>query len=123
MTSQTSPLLAKRREFICRWTFLGMALFLPVLSLRASDHADPIHLPQGMEIFDDGKPNAMATGRLAGNTTDFFVFPLKDDGKLADFPRKEGEDLNLQPTERAQIKGLAVILCVRPGLRKAPPLN
>jgi hypothetical protein len=98
-------------------------LFLPVLPLRASDHADPIHLPQGMEIFDDGKPNAEAIARLAGNTTDLFVFPIRDDGKLADFPRQEGQDLNLQPAELAQIKAFAVILCVRPALRKAPPLD
>jgi hypothetical protein len=105
------------------WALLTAALLLVTLPLRASDHADPIHLPQGKEIFDDGKPNAMATARLAGNTTDLFVFPIRDDGKLADFPRKEGEDLNLQPTELAQIKAFAVILCVRPGLRKAPPLD
>ncbi|HYR21514.1 MAG TPA: hypothetical protein VEP30_01140 [Chthoniobacterales bacterium] len=104
-------------------TILGMALFPFIVPLRASDHADPIHLPQGMEIFDDGKPNAMAVAKLAGNTTDLFVFPIKDDGKLADFPRNKGQDLNLQPAELAQIKALAVILCVRPALRKAPPLD
>lgn len=76
-----------------------------------------------MEIFDDGKPNQAATARLAGNTTDLFVFPLRADGKLADFPRKEGESAQLQPAELAQIKALAVILCVRPALRKAPPLD
>lgn len=99
-------------------------LFLP-LPGRASDHADPVHLPQGMEIFDDGKTNAMAAARLAGNTTDLFVFPLGADGRLADFPRKEGgaATAELQPEELAQIKALAVILCVRPGLRKAPPLD
>ena len=110
-------------SFLSLW--LGMALLFLTLPIRASDHADPVHLPQGMEIFDDGKTNAMAAARLAGNTTDLFVFPLGADGRLADFPRKEGEaaTADLQPAELAQIKALAVILCVRPGLRKAPPLD
>ncbi|MEY2558749.1 MAG: hypothetical protein QOE34_2174 [Verrucomicrobiota bacterium] len=109
----------------CPWAWLAAALLLVALPVRASDHADPIHLPQGMEFFDDGKPNAAATARAAGNTTDLFVFPLKEDGTLADFPLKEGEDSvhAVDPAELAQIKSLAVILCVRPGLRKAPPLD
>ena len=104
---------------------LGLALALLTPRLRGSDHADPIHFPGGMEIFDDGKPNAMANARLAGNTTDLFLFPIKADGTLANFPPKEGEPATttLQPAELAQIKALAVILCVRPGLRKAPPLD
>jgi hypothetical protein len=106
------------------WFLLAVALLLLALPLRASDHADPIHLPQGKEFFDDGKPNEAAVARAAGNTTDLFVFPLKEDGTLADFPLKEGEEVHsLDPTELAQIKSLAVILCVRPGLRKAPPLD
>src|SRR2546422_3641024 len=120
MKPPPSLLLGNRRKFMRRWTFPGIALLLSALPLPASDHADPIHLPQGMEFFDDGKPNEAAKARAAGNTTDLFVFPLKEDGKLADFPRKEGEDLNLQPAELAQIKAFAVILNVRPGLRKAP---
>ena len=116
------------------WALLAAAftlLFSP--SLRASDHADPIHLPQGLEIFDDGKPNDAATARLAGNTTDLFVFPVGADGKLVNFPAKEGPPFTtydpnkpavyLDSTEVAQIKALAVIFCVRPGLRKAPPLD
>jgi len=106
-----------------QWGLMGMALFLLALPLRASDHADPISLPGPIELFDDGKPDSAAATRQAGNTTDLFVFPIKDDGKLADFPRKEGEDLTLEPTEVAQIKALVVILCVRPGLTKAPPLE
>ena len=104
---------------------LGIVLALLAPPTRASDHADPIHFPNGMELFDDGKPNAQANARLAGNTTDLFVFPLKADGTLANFPPKDGEPAtaNLQPSELAQIKALAVTLCVRPGLRKAPPLD
>jgi hypothetical protein len=94
------------------------------LSLRASDHADPIHLPQGLEIFDDGKPNDAAIGRLAGNTTDLFVFPVGADGRLADFGPKGGDaSVQLDQAEVDQIKALAVVFCVRPGLRKAPPLD
>jgi hypothetical protein len=104
------------------WALRGLAFFLLPLSLRASDHADPIHLPQGLEIFDDGKPNAAATARAAGNTTDLFVFPVGVDGKLVNFPSKDAS-VELDPTEVAQIKALAVIFCVRPGLRKAPPLD
>src|SRR6266542_3643748 len=115
------------------WAFLVLAFFLLPLSLRASDHADPIHLPQGFEIFDDGKPNAAATARAAGNTTDLFVFPVGADGKLINFPDKEGPPFTpfeqnkppvyLETTDVAQIKALAVVFCVRPGLRKAPPLD
>ena len=110
----------------CRLLIIfSIALPLATLPARASDHADPIHFPNGMELFDDGKPNAMANARLAGNTTDLFVYPLKADGTLANFSPKDGEPptTNLQPSELAQIKALAVILCVRPGLRKAPPLD
>ena len=104
------------------WAFLGFAFFLLPLSLRASDHADPIHLPQGFEVFDDGKANAAATARAAGNTTDLFVFPVGADGKLVNFPGKDA-NVELEPAEVAQIKALAVVFCVRPGLRKAPPLD
>lgn len=108
----------------CHVAFGAALLVLFTLPLRASDHADPIHLPMGKEFFDDGKPNAAAAARAAGNTTDLFVFPLKGDGALADFPLKEGEEVNvLDPAEQSQIKSLAVILCVRPGLRKQPPLD
>jgi hypothetical protein len=105
--------------------FLATLLLLLAVPLRASDHADPIHLPMGKEFFDDGKQNAAAAARAAGNTTDLFVFPLREDGTLADFPLKEGEASvhTLDPAEQSQIKALAVILCVRPGLRKAPPLD
>jgi hypothetical protein len=123
--------ISLRSHFL--WALLAVALTLFPLSLRASDHADPIHLPQGLEIFDDGKPNAAATARAAGNTTDLFVFPIGADGKLINFPDKEGPPFTafernkppvyLETTEVAQIKGLAVIFCVRPGLRKAPPLD
>src|SRR6266536_2526572 len=80
------------------WALRGLAFFLLPLSLRASDHADPIHLPQGFEIFDDGKPNAAATARAAGNTTDLFVFPVGVDGKLVNFPSKDAS-IELDPTE------------------------
>jgi hypothetical protein len=108
-----------------RVAFVAAPLLLFVVPLRASDHADPIHLPMGKEFFDDGKPNAAAAARAAGNTTDLFVFPLREDGTLADFPLKQGEDTVhvLDPAEQSQIKSLAVILCVRPGLRKQPPLD
>lgn len=96
------------------------AILVLVVPVRASDHADPIHLPMGKEFFDDGKPNAAAIARAAGNTTDLFVFPVKEDGTLADFPGTPGGALG--PAEQAQIKALAVILCVRPGLRKQPPV-
>jgi hypothetical protein len=99
----------------------------------ASDHADPIHLPMGPEIFDDGKPNDAAVARLAGNTTDLFVFPAGADGKLVNFPEKEGPPFTtfdrtkpkimLESADVAQIKALAVVFCVRPGLRKKPPLD
>ena len=118
MTLHDSPFGALRLTLV-------LLLSLLTLPMRASDHADPIHFPNAMELFDDGKPNAMANARLAGNTTDLFVYPLKADGTLANFPPKDGEPVttNLQPSELAQIKSLAVILCVRPGLRKAPPLD
>jgi hypothetical protein len=114
-----------RRLQLCNFGPLFVALsLLVVLPLRASDHADPIHLPMGKEFFDDGKQNAAAAARAAGNTTDLFVFPLREDGTLADFPAKPGEEVHaLDPGEQSQIKALAVILCVRPGLRKAPPLD
>src|SRR6476659_7642094 len=84
----------------CYRVFGSLAFLLLPLSLRASDHADPIHLPQGFEIFDDGKPNAAATARAAGNTTDLFVFPVGADGKLVNFPGKEA-NANLEPAEVA----------------------
>lgn len=120
-TSSNASTLPPTRSY---GILLAATLLLFALPLRASDHADPIHLPMGKEFFDDGKPNAAATARAAGNTTDLFVFPLKEDGTLADFPAKPGEEVHsLDPAELAQIKALAVILCVRPGLRKAPPLD
>src|ERR1700686_1183687 len=88
------------------WAFPALAFLLLPLSLRASDHADPIHLPQGFEIFDDGKPNAAATARAAGNTTDLFVFPVGADGKLVNFPGKDA-NLDLDPAGVAESTGLA----------------
>ena len=133
MTALTrSTCLTSLRSYFC-CALLASAFFLLSPSLRASDHADPLHLPQGLEIFDDGKPNDAAVARLAGNTTDLFVFPVGADGKLVNFPEKEGPPFTtfdrkkpkilLEPAEVAQMKALAVVFCVRPGLRKKPPLD
>ena len=117
MTSSNPPFISPLRRHAAFVLAVLLALALPA---RASDHADPIHLPMGKEFFDDGKPNAAAIARAAGNTTDLFVFPLKEDGTLADFPETPGGAIG--PAEQSQIKALAVILCVRPGLRKKPPV-
>jgi len=75
MISQTCTLVGSSRRFVFHWIFAnGLCLFL-ALPLRASDHADPIHLPTREGIFDDGKPNQAATARLAGNTAIFSCFP------------------------------------------------
>lgn len=126
---------ARRTSFqlLLGWALLGSAFLFSPMVVIASDHADPIHLPMGPEIFDDGKPNDAAVARLAGNTTDLFVFPVGADGKLVNFPEKEGPPFTtfdrtkpkilLEAADVAQIKALAVIFCVRPGLRKKPPLD
>jgi hypothetical protein len=86
---------------------------------RASDHADPID-PWNKE-------------RLEGGITDLFVFPVLEDGKPAfPFERKDGVSLAtpdvsprraLSPEERAKIKRLVVVLCVRRALTETGKLS
>ena len=133
MTLLTTSARRTSFRFHFCWALLGSAFFFSPIALMASDHADPIHLPMGPEIFDNGKPNDAAVARLAGNTTDLFVFPVGADGKLVNFPEKEGPPFTtfdrkkpkilLESADVAQIKALAVIFCVRPGLRQKPPLD
>src|SRR5947209_20630263 len=128
MTLLTTSARRTSFRFHFCWALLGSAFFFSPIGLMASDHADPIHLPMGPEIFDNGKPNDAAVARLAGNTTDLFVFPVGADGKLVNFPEKEGPPFTtfdrkkpkilLESADVAQIKALAVIFCVRPGLRQ-----
>jgi len=97
---------------------LVAAAVLLSTSLFASDHADPID-PFNRE-------------RLEGGITDLF-FPILADGKPAfPFHRTDGIslamlDLSLRPAltagERSQIKGFAVILCVRRALTETGSLQ
>ncbi len=96
-----------------------LVLTIPALS---SDHADPIDLPV-LTLFDDGVPTEEAASKLSGGITDLFVFPLLEDGKIADFSSSDRKDPALTPEERSQIKSLAVILCVRRALTKSQPLD
>jgi len=98
---------------------LVVAAVLLSTSLFASDHADPID-PFNRE-------------RLEGGITDLFFFPILADGKAAfPFQRTDGislamPDLKPRPavtaTERSQIKGFAVILCVRRALTETGSLR
>jgi hypothetical protein len=98
---------------------LATAAVLFSTSLFASDHADPID-PFNRE-------------RLEGGITDLFFFPILADGKPAfPFPRKDGislamPDLSQRPAltseQRSQIKGFAVILCVRRALTQTGSLR
>jgi hypothetical protein len=95
------------------------ALVLSAPALHASDHADPID-PFNRE-------------RLEGGITDLFVFPILQDGRAAfPFKRTDGisiasPDLSMRPSvttdQQGQIKGLAVILCVRRALTESGSLN
>ncbi len=102
---------------------LVVALFVAAAfcstSLFASDHADPID-PFNLE-------------RLEGGLTDLFVFPIRADGKPAyPFQRTDGvslakPDLRLRealtPEQRAEIKNLVVILCLRRALTETGSLR
>jgi hypothetical protein len=88
-------------------------------SLFASDHADPL--------------DPFSLQRLEGGITDLFFFPILADGKPAfPFQRADGismatPDLRPRPAltaaQRSQIKGYAVILCVRRALTQTPSLR
>jgi hypothetical protein len=88
-------------------------------SVLASDHADPID-PFNRE-------------RLEGGITDLFFFPILADGKPA-FPFRRTDAISLampdlapRPAltadERSQIKGFAVILCIRRALTQTGSLQ
>ena len=99
---------------------VGMiAVMLSGSPLLASDHADPMDLTRL-------KP-------LEPVITDLFVFPVDAAGKPAfPFDRTDGIRLHnpdvkrrseLAPEQRAQIKALVVILCVRRALTQTGSLN
>jgi hypothetical protein len=99
--------------------FIRTAWILLVPFLLASDHADPI--------------DPFNKKRLEGGITDLFVFPVKQDGKVAfPFTPRDAISLakpNLKPRdelnekEQSEIKGLVVVLCVRRALTQRGSLQ
>src|SRR5688500_2709634 len=104
---------------LIRLFILRIVLLLLPSGAPASDHADPI--------------DPFSREQLEAGSTDLFVFPIDENGMpVHPFKRTDGislerPDLSPRPAltdeQRAQIKDLIVILCVRRQLTQSGKLN